>query len=71
MTIKGDYLTIRWHIDDIIDYANEHFEDLNLTKSEAKSILINIDKNHDCNVGVNWDIIEFFINEFIENNTEY
>ncbi len=45
-------ISIKWHIDDVLSVRP------NLTQQQACEVLAHIRKNHDANVGVNWDVIE-------------
>ncbi len=46
-----DRITISWHISDVMELWPE------LTASEARAILRYVEKNHDANVGINYDVI--------------
>jgi hypothetical protein len=52
-----------WHIDDIIEQDNgaedEPYSDL--TEDEAREVLRLMIKEHDCEVGINWDVIDAWI----------
>ncbi len=46
-----------WCIDDIIEQASSR--EIYLDKADAKAILERIKDKHDCNVGINWDVIDY------------
>lgn len=50
-------ISIKWHIDDI------RLRDKTLTEEECSEILTDIEKYHDANIGINWDIIDSYIDE--------
>ena len=54
-----DEISINWHFTDIQEV------DDSLTNDEARQILQLIKKNHDANIGVNWDTIKAWIDYFI------
>jgi hypothetical protein len=58
-----DWIASWWHIDDIIQQDNgaedEPYSDL--THEEAREVLRLMDKYHDCDVGINWDVIDSWI----------
>ena len=58
-----DWMAEWWHIDDIIeqDDGAEDEEPSDLTKDEAREILRLMSKYHDCEVGINWDMIDSWI----------
>jgi hypothetical protein len=58
-----DWVAEWWHIDDIIEQDNgaedEPYSDL--TEDEAREVLRLMIKEHDCEVGINWDVIDAWI----------
>lgn len=46
-----DRLTITWHISDVMELRPE------LTASQARTVLRYVEKNHDANIGVNYEVI--------------
>ena len=56
MVGQDDVIEIRWHIADIMDRAEDR--DITLTENEAREILAAILRSHDCNMGINWDVID-------------
>ena len=45
-------ISITWHIDDILSVKP------NLTEFQASTVLEHMKKNHDANIGINWDVVE-------------
>ena len=45
-------ISIKWHIDDVQSVRP------NLTKIQASRVLEYLDRKHDANIGVNWEVIE-------------
>jgi len=63
--IQSDKFGGNWCLYDIISKADEmgyKIEDI-----EAREIAAEIAANHDSSVGINWDVIERAINEYLEN----
>jgi hypothetical protein len=54
-------ICIEWYVDDILSL------DPSLTEEECMIILQNARDSHDANIGINWDVLQFHINEFKEN----
>ena len=54
-----DEISINWHFTDIQEI------DDSLTNDEARQVLQLIKKNHDANIGVNWDTIKAWVDYFI------
>ena len=52
-------IIISWSTIDIIDRAKER--DIKITEEQALEILNNIKRGHDCNIGINWDVIDCHI----------
>jgi hypothetical protein len=73
MHFDEDWMTEHWHIDDVIEQAENNGEQL--TIEEARKVLQLIDKNHDCEVGINWDVIDgwvdFVVNQRANEKAEY
>jgi len=49
-------IQITWHIEDVIYRGKER--GINLTEEEAADILHYMDRKHDANIGINWDVID-------------
>jgi hypothetical protein len=52
-----------WHIDDVIEQADNHDEQL--TEDEAREVLRLMDKHHDCNYGHTWDSMGSAIDDVV------
>jgi hypothetical protein len=37
-----------------------------LTNDEARKVLQLLKKCHDCNIGINWDVIDYWIDEIVK-----
>jgi len=63
MTFDPDWMAEWWHIDDIIeqDDGAEDEPHSDLSKDEAREVLRLMDKYHDCEIGINWDMIDSWI----------
>lgn len=58
-----DEIAIVWHIEDVITRAKD--TDVPVpTEDEAREILRLIDADHDCNSGVNWGTIDYYLTEY-------
>jgi hypothetical protein len=57
-------IVIKWSTEDVLAMAESM--DVELTETQADIILDNLLKYHDANVGINWDVINFHIENFIE-----
>jgi hypothetical protein len=66
MLTSPDWIAIWWHIDDVIGQSklwNEE-EEATVTEEEAREILRLADKYHDCTEGLNWDVLDGWIERF-------
>lgn len=63
-----DWMAEWWHIDDVIEQAETHGEQL--TEQEARDVLVMVNRKHDCNIGINWDVIDYCIEQVIEEREE-
>ena len=52
MTKYDDAITITWHIDDVHGESK-----YTLTDDQCRDVLRRVEQYHDCNVGINWDVI--------------
>ena len=53
-----DSITITWHIDDVHGESNYA-----LTDDQCREVLRRVEQYHDCNVGINWDVIRYHTND--------
>jgi hypothetical protein len=58
-----DWMSEWWHIEDIHDKANgwDGDESNAISDEEAREVLRLINKYHDSEVGINWDVIDSWI----------
>lgn len=57
------YISIGWDIEDIKDRASD--KGIKLTDEQAHNILDIAYKRFDANIGINWDVIDTYIDEEI------
>ncbi len=50
--LQGNWLSIRWHIDDVLSVRPD------LTNDQARQVLASLKHGHDANIGINWEVIE-------------
>lgn len=58
-------ITIKWSTNDVLSRAEDM--GVEITSEQADEILQNVFDNHDASIGVNWEVIEFHIEDFLEN----
>lgn len=56
---NDDVITIEWHIQDVKDWCEEL--QLDLSDDQCKQVLHHIKDNHDCSMGITWDVIDHTI----------
>lgn len=49
--IDSDFLFIQWHIDDVREIRSD------LTTDQCREVLQNLQKQHNAEIGINWDVI--------------
>jgi hypothetical protein len=54
---EEDTIEIRWHIDDVKSIADD------LTDDECREVLHLAKKNHDATIGINWEVLEVWVDE--------
>lgn len=50
-----------WQVDDVIHEGNHHAEYPEVTREQAEEVLRLMDHNKDCNVGLNWDVLNYHL----------
>ena len=67
-----DWMASWWHISDVHTIANESGEDEadEITDEQAREVLRLMNKNHDSNVGINWETIDLWIDIVKNQNKE-
>ena len=63
---SDEWLAIYWHISDIQSAAKYRSDNLDIPDDDAIYILRQMEICHDCNAGINWDVINYFIDEWEE-----
>jgi hypothetical protein len=61
MINEEGHLIISWCIEDVMDRAEE--QGIPCTEEQAHNILASMDHHHDCNYGITWDTIDFWLSE--------
>ena len=62
----ADCCMVSWHVEDIHCCIEDREMDVEVSDKEAAEILEWIERKHDANIGVNWDVIEYYIEEFVK-----
>ena len=55
---EANEISITWHIEDIKG------QDSSLTDDQAREILHELKHRHDANIGINWEVIDIYIDNF-------
>jgi len=59
-----DWVSEWWHISDVQLLAEDMEEEL--SNDEAREVLRLVKKRHDCNIGINWDVINYWIEHVLD-----
>ena len=72
MHFDPNWMASWWHIDDIIEQDNGSEEEpyTDLTEEEAREVLRLMDKYHDCDIGICWDVIDGWIDHVKQQRKE-
>lgn len=57
-----------WTTEDI--NAIEEEEEIELTEEEAERVLEWADRKEDASIGINWDVLRYYVDEFIRERIE-
>lgn len=60
-------ITITWTTEDVKKLARERFRGLNITDDQAWEILKKVKEKHDANEGINWNVLEIYVTEWVKN----
>ena len=66
--VDPDWMAEWWHIDDVIEQAENSGEQL--TEDEAREVLMWMNKWHDCNNGHTWDSMDRCIDNVVQQREE-
>jgi hypothetical protein len=58
-------IEIKWSTEDVLAMADNM--QVELTEKQADEVLENVFRYHDAEVGINWDVISFHIENLLEN----
>ena len=58
-------IQIKWSTNDVLSRAEDM--GVEITEEQGDEILQSVFDNHDATIGVNWEVIEFHIEDFLEN----
>jgi len=56
-------IVIKWSTEDVLWQAEQL--DLELTEDQADDILESLENKHDASIGINWDVISFHIENYL------
>jgi hypothetical protein len=62
-------ISIKWSTDDVLGTAESM--EIELTEQEADKILDELERCHDAELGINWLVIESYIEDFIQTKKEF
>lgn len=62
------YLSNPWYVWDVINAANDM--GITITTSEAEDILCAVANSHDPNIGINWDVFYYHIQQLCDQETQ-
>jgi hypothetical protein len=67
-----DWMASWWHISDIHSEANGHISEdsEDISDEEAREVLRLMNKYHDCSIGINWDVIDTWIDHVKANRKQ-
>lgn len=52
-----------WSREDVFDVAERR--DMKITEAQADAILDEMDRKQDCEVGITWDTLEFYLDQMV------
>ena len=67
---QAGYVPFLWHVTDVRCLIEDRGLNVTLTNGECLGILENADRNHDANIGMNWDALEAELTTYLETRDE-
>jgi len=58
------YAVAIWSTEDVLDHANEQ-PGIELSQEQVEDIIDEIDRKQDCSCGINWDVLDFYIQDVL------
>ena len=55
---------IGWSTEDVLQRAKDN--DVKLTEDEANSILLEMQRDYDADVGINWETIDVYVDDLVD-----
>jgi len=65
--IEGHVAVAIWQREDVLRRAKDN--DIEITTEQADEIIDQIDRRHDCTVGINWDVLDYYIDDHLRSRT--
>lgn len=59
----GEEISIKWSIIDILDRAKER--NITISDNQAKKILKKLVEDHDASYGINWSVIDNYLDDYL------
>ena len=63
-TFDPNWVSEWWHTDDVSNHAEDMGE--TLTEEECQDVLRMMMHKHDCNIGINWEVIAYWIDQVVD-----
>jgi hypothetical protein len=63
------FITLTWHVEDVIEQAAAN--DIKLIDEQALDILHLLKSEHDASIGINWEVIDTFIEMYLDGMFDY
>lgn len=60
---KMKTISIKWGTEDVLWQADNL--DIELTEEQADDILESLENKHDASIGINWDVISYYIEDYL------
>jgi hypothetical protein len=57
-----------WQTEDVIHAGRDRFEPVEVTQEQAEEVIRLMDHNKDCNIGLNWDVMNYHLDEVLSDS---
>jgi len=68
MTTENKSIIVTWHTADVLEVAKNR--NIQITDEQAYMVLLRAGIDHDPCIGINWDVIEHHLDEFLDDEEE-
>lgn len=70
---RGDAVASVWWVDDVyslVEGDGDEEPSVKITEAEAREVLARAERNHDAEIGINWDVLRYILDDVLSERGE-